>query len=251
MLITKSDTMKTFVLFLLAATSLSVALGQEIERNLKHFTRVVASPRVNVVLIHGDHESIRIHYENLRPGVINARVTGNTLRIYLDDARKIEPMVRTEHRYRRKKSIYQGASLTAYVTYRDLERLEIRGNQELICEGPIDADEFTLCAYGENEITLTSVKAEYFKAKMYGENRLRIGMGRTTEQKYVLYGENKIDTKGMRSDYSFTRIFGEGSLRINSSEEVLIDAFGEPRIYVDGGATVNRRLVIGTPVINH
>jgi hypothetical protein len=241
--------MKTFVLFLLAVTWSSLAPGQEIENNLKHFTRVVASPRVNLVLIHGDRESIRIHYENLPPGLINAKVTGNTLRIYLDDARKIEPSVRTKHGYGRKKSIYEGAVLTAYVTYRDLQRVEIRGNQEVICESPIDAEKFTVCAYGENEITLASVNAEYFKAKMYGENHLRIRNGRATEQKYLLYGENMINTKRMRSDYSFTRIFGEGSLRINSADKVLIDAFGEPRIYVDGGAIVSRRFVIGTPVI--
>ena len=49
----------------------------------------------------------------------------------------------------------------------------------------------------------------------------------------------------MRSDYIITSIFGEGSLRINSAEEVRIDAFGEPHIYVDGGASINKRLVIG------
>jgi hypothetical protein len=243
--------MKTWVLFLFAATSSALAFGQEIEKNLKHFTRVVASPRVNVVLIQGEHESIRIRYENLQPGSINAKVTGNTLRIYLNDARKIEPTARAEHRHGSRESLYNGASVTAYVTYRDLERVEIRGNQALTCESLIDTEKFTLCAYGENEITLKSVKAEYFKAKMYGENRLRIASGRTTEQKYLLYGENKIDTERMRSDYSFTRIFGEGSIRINSSDEVLIDAFGEPRIYVDGGAVINRRFVIGTPVIEN
>ncbi len=80
---------------------------------------------------------------------------------------------------------------------------------------------------------------------MYGENRLRIKKGRTIDQKYLLYGENKINTQALRSHYSFARIFGEGSIKINSSHEVLIDAFGEPRIYVDGGAEINRRLVIG------
>jgi hypothetical protein len=34
-------------------------------------------------------------------------------------------------------------------------------------------------------------------------------------------------------------------LKINSREEVRIDAFGEPKIYVDGGAKVNKRVVIG------
>jgi hypothetical protein len=89
------------------------------------------------------------------------------------------------------------------------------------------------------------LKTGFFKAKLYGENDLHVGTGRTLELKYLLYGENKIDTKGMRSDYITTSIFGEGSLRVNSAEEVRIDAFGEPRIYVDGGAHINRRLVFG------
>lgn len=64
-----------------------------------------------------------------------------------------------------------------------------------------------------------------------------------------LYGENKIDAQGLQSDYIVTSIFGEGSLKINSSEEVFINAFGEPRIPLDGGAQVNRRLIIGKPAI--
>jgi hypothetical protein len=97
---------------------------------------------------------------------------------------------------------------------------------------------------------LSDLKTEYFKAKLYGENDLHIKSGKVIEQKYMLYGENKIDTREMRSDYSVTSIFGEGTLKINSSEEVRVDAFGEPKIYVDGGAHVNRRLVFGKAQIS-
>jgi hypothetical protein len=123
--------------------------------------------------------------------------------------------------------------------------LEIRGNQELTCLDPIESEEFVLRAYGQNEITLHSIKTEYFKAKLYGENDLHVKHGRVIEQKYLLYGENKIDTRDLKSDYIVTSIFGEGSLKIHSSEEVRVDAFGEPSIYVDGGAHVNKRLVFG------
>src|SRR5690606_20326493 len=141
--------------------------------------------------------------------------------------------------------IYEGVLVTAYVTYRDLETLEIRGSQELTCLDPLESDVFRLRAYGENEIRLTSLKTGFFKAKLYGENDLRVQKGRTLEQKFLSYGDNKIDTKGLRSDYIITSVFGEGSLKINSAEEVRIDAFGEPKIFVDGGAHINRRLVIG------
>lgn len=230
--------------FILACLSLA-ASAQEIQKELKHFTRVVASPRVNVILEKGDKESIRLIYNNINEDKINIDVTGRTLRIYLDKARKVERMIPRDDQSGNRESMYNGASVTAYVTYKELDMLEIRGDQELTCKDPIESEEFTLRAYGENEIRFASVKTGFFKAKLYGQNDLRIGKGRTLEQKYLLYGENKIDTKGMRSDYIVTSIFGEGSLRVNSAEEVRIDAFGEPRIYVDGGAHINRRLVFG------
>jgi hypothetical protein len=221
-----------------------LASGQEITKDLNHFTRVVASPRVNVILEKGDRESIRLVYNNVSEHNINIDVSGRTLRIYLDKARKVERM-NPEANDGHRRSMYEGATITAYVTYHELEMLEIRGNQELTCKDPIDTEVFTLRAYGENEINFASLKTGFFKAKLYGQNNLNVQKGRTLEQKYLLYGENKIDTKGLRSDYITTSIFGEGSLRINSAEEVRIDAFGEPRIYVNGGAHINRRLVIG------
>ena len=235
--------LKTLTL-ILSCLTLS-AFCQEINKDLKHFTRIVASPRINMILQKGDHESVRLTYSNVGAEHINIDVTGKTLRIYLDDARKVEPMKGQRDGHGKRESTYQGVAITAYVTYKELDMLEIRGNQELSCKDPLEAETFTLRAYGENEIHLASLRTGFFKAKLYGENDLRIDKGRTLEQKFLLYGENKIDTKGLRSDYIITSIFGEGSLMINSAEEVRIDAFGEPRIYVDGGANINKRLVIG------
>jgi len=233
-------------LFVLTASLFSwFSYGQQIDQDLKHFTRIVASPRVNVILNQGERESIRLVYHNVKPNKINIEVKGKTLRIYLDRARKVEPMQPRDDHYGKRESLYHDASLTAYITYKALDMLEIRGAQELTCESPIASEQFTLRAYGQNEVNLASLHAGYFKAKLYGENRLRVRKGRTIEQKYLLYGENIIDTRALYSDYITTSIFGEGSLKINSTEEVRIHAFGEPRIQVDGGAYVNRRLVFG------
>jgi len=241
--------MKKLTLILAITCISSLALGQEIEMDLKHFTRIVASPRINVILNKGENEFIRLVYHGVSRSNIHIQVTGKTLRIFLDHARKIEGRKSYKNQYGGRESLYEGASLTAYVTYKELDMLEIRGNQELTCQDPIESEEFVLRAYGENEITLTSLHTAYFKAKLYGQNNLKIKKGRALEQKYMLYGENKIDARKFRSDYSVTRIFGEGSLRINTAEEVRIDAFGEPRIYVDGGAHINRRLIVGKATI--
>src|SRR5687768_7376795 len=83
-------TMKPFSLFFILFCLPLLASGQHIEKSVKPFTRVVASPRVNVVLSKGAKESVRLVYSNLTEDVINIIVTGKTLRIYLDNARKYE-----------------------------------------------------------------------------------------------------------------------------------------------------------------
>lgn len=223
------------------------AQSQEIQKDLKPFTKIIASPRVNLILKKGDQESIRLVYSDVTENKINIEVRHKTLKLFLDDARKIE---KTSNRGQRSYSMYEGVSITAYVTYKDLESLEIRGNQELTCNDPIETEDFRLRAYGENEITLASLRTEYFKASLYGQNQLKIKKGKVVEQKYKLYGENKIDTREMRSSFASASIFGEGNVRINTSEHLRVDAFGEPNIYVNGGAHVNRRLIFGNTQIH-
>jgi hypothetical protein len=236
--------MKQLSVFIaLLITSIS-GISQEIQKDLKPFTKIVASPRINLVLQKGNRENIRVVYNDVSKNKINISVRGKTLQIFLDDARRVEK-TESHNGHGSRHGIYEGVAVTAYVTYHELEALEIRGSQELICNDGIDTERFTLKAYGENEITLASLKTEFFKASLYGENKLTIKGGKVIEQKYRLYGQNKINTLELKSAYTSTSIFGEGTLRITSSEEVRVNAFGEPKIEVDGGAQVNRRLVFG------
>jgi hypothetical protein len=248
----KMTSMNKFSLLLVFCLCLTLGLQaqEEIKKDLKPFNSIIASPRINLILRKGDHESIRLVYHDVSQGKINIEVHHKTLQIYLDNARKVEKMASYTDHYRSRKSMYAGVSITAYVTYKNLESLEIRGNQELTCQDALESDEFRLKAYGENEITLASLKTDYFKASLYGQNVLKIRKGRVVEQKYKLYGENRIDTRDMRSAFASASIFGEGNIRINTSEEVRVDAFGEPSIYVNGGAHVNRRLIFGRTEIH-
>ena len=223
------------------------AFSQEIQQDLKHFNKIIASPRVHLVLKKGDKESVRLVYNNVSKSKINIEVQGKTLAIYLDHARKVERL--TNEKGGRTSWMYKGVSITAYVTYTELESLEIRGNQEITCEDAIESEQFRLKAYGENNITLASLKTDFFKASLYGENELKIKKGKVVEQKYKLYGENRIDTRDMKSAFTSTSIFGEGNVRVNSTEQIRVDAFGEPTIYVRGGGHVNKRLVFGKTYI--
>ena len=236
---------KIYILTLLTLVSATLLRAQDVEQNLKSFEKIIASPHIHVVLKKGDKESIRLTFnDNSVKDKMNVEVDGKTLHLYLDGARKIEKYVDNDHQSWNH-GVYHGVNITAYITYKELSSLEIRGDQNLTCADPIESDEFTLRAYGENDIRLASLKTSYFRATLYGENKLLISDGKVLEQRYRLYGENDINTRDMKSAYASTSIFGEGELSLYSAREVRVHAFGSPRIEVSGGGHVNRQLVLG------
>jgi hypothetical protein len=230
------------VIFVLGL-SVSTSLSQEISKDLKSFNKIIVSPRINLILEQGEQETIRLTHSNVDVDKINIKVQGNTLRIYLDDAKVTEKMYRTASNGKR--GIYHDASLTAYVTYKDLEHLEIRGNQELTCNGPLKAERFTLKAYGENDINLSSLKTEYLRTSLYGDNDLKIKTGKAEYQKYKLFGDNKIDTQDLKSFSTTTTIFGESKIKLNSQDNLKVNAFGESQVSYNGNASVSKGLIFG------
>jgi len=237
--------MKKIYLLTLLMASGTLLRAQEAGQAVKSFEKIIASPHVHVVLQKGDKESVRLTFnDGTVKDKMNVEVEGKTLHLYLDGARKIEKYMSYDNQSWNR-GFYHGVRITAYVTYKHLTSLEIRGDQQLICNDPIEAEEFTLRAYGENDIRLASLKTEYFRVALYGENKLEIRDGKVLEQRYRLYGENDINTREMKSAYVSTSIFGEGDLRLHSAREVRINAFGSPRIEVNGGGHVNRQLVLG------
>lgn len=242
------NTQKNLLAFGLLVFSAQLSVAQEINRDLKSFSKIIASPRVNLILEKGEEESIRLIYTNVSPDRINIKVKGKTLHVYLDDAKVIE---KTEHNIPHgRRSIYRDASVTAYVTYTSLEYLEIRGNQELTCDGPLRAKKFTLKAYGENEIRLASVKTEYLKTSLYGDNDLKIRGGKAEFQKYRLFGENRIDTQDLKSYATTANIYGESKIKLSTEDNLRINAFGESQISNRGDASINRGLIFGRTQIN-
>jgi hypothetical protein len=232
-----------FALAALMTWVIASAQAQEITQELKPFTKIITSPHVNLVLEQGDREGIRVVYNDIAQNKINIQVKGHTLHVYLDDARVTDKLERIDRR--QKQSIYRNASVTAYVTYKELKQLQVRGSQEVICNNELIAKKFKLKAYGENQIEFASLKSENFKTSLYGENTLKIKGGRADYTKYKLYGENKIDTRDLTSYSATTTIFGESRVKLTTEDELKVNAFGEADVRYNGNASVNRGLVFG------
>ena len=238
------------ILVLMAAyLTIFTATAQEMVKKVRPFSRIIASPHINVILEEGETETVKIVYHNVSEDRINVEVQGKTLRLYLDDARVTDKL---EGRGRHsKRSTYHDVSITAYITYRTLQHLEVRGAQEVTCHSPIRSDKkFKLKAYGENEINLVSLRTDYLKTVLYGENRLKIKGGRADYQKYKLYGDNRIDASKMKSYSASAMSFGESDVRIYSQDELRVTAFGETRVSFSGDANLSRGLIFGKTDIN-
>ena len=239
--------MKKLLIAALMVSFYSYAAAQEeIIRKVPSFNKISVSPKINLVLEKGDKESVRISYSNIKPGKIYVEVVGNKLRIYLEDARLVDKRKRTNSEYGNSKvSVYHDVTVTAYVTYRFLNELEMRGEETLTCDSPIEADKFKLKVYGEAEVNMASLKTHKFKASLYGVNNIKIKSGESAHQVYRLFGENKIDTRGLESTTANARVYGEGRLKMKATDEVRINAFGEPDIYISGNPHISRGIIIG------
>jgi hypothetical protein len=238
--------MKTTLLTIALSICLSVAMAQSQVQPLQPFDRIITSQFVNVVLEKGDKESVRFEYSGVNPDEVNVKVRRKKLHIYLDNARLVEKQEKFYYNgQNHSRSRYGNDRVTAYITYKELRGVEIRGDEGLVCNGAIKADRFKLKVYGENTVSLASLQTNRFKASIYGSNDIEIKSGAAGHQLYRLFGENKIDTQNMESNTTSSRIYGEGRLTVNASDELRITAFGEPEIRLSGPAHINKGLILG------
>lgn len=225
-------------------TTLSSA--QTLTEALPGFNKITVSPMINLVLSQGEDEHIRIEYDGIDPEKINYSVRGKRLRIYLDDARytvKNEETIKDG--YSQKVPVYKGAKVTAYVTYKSLKNLQVRGEEKVICEDSLVSKKFKIKLFGETEVDLAFLQTGRLKIHAFGENELIIRAGNSEVQTFRLFGENKINTENMYAESIASSFFGESSLKLYASEELSLWGFGEVKMQYSGQPQL-KRFVIGT-----
>lgn len=228
------------------------AKAQVIEKKVNSFDRIIISPRINVKLVKGTQEKVKIETNGLGADKINIKVSGKTLRIYLDQARIQEKRIRVNNYngWDEKISIYEGREVDAIITFRDLKHLQIRGNQTVDCEEPLIADKFKLKLYGETRIKLASLSTDRLKASLFGQNKVLIKGGEASKQIVKLFGENTFNTRRVTSKVAKANSFGVSDVYLNTTDWLKVSAFGESNIFYAGGATLHTGLVLGENQIN-
>ena len=236
---------KLFLTFILITFS-NASSAQEQRILVDHFDKVIVSPHIEVNFVEHETEEVIIEDSKIALDKINVKVTGSTLRIYLDDAQiaaKTEKI--KKENYKICKSIYNGKIATIKVHYKELKELSLRGEQRFVCESLIDQEKFMLKIYGEAEVVLHDVNLEILKTIIYGESSLDIQNGYINKQTYTNYGESEVDVSKITNDETKIISHGEGVYTVNAEEKLRVTAYGEANIEYTGNPHVQKGIIIG------
>ena len=213
---------------------------------MDRFNKVLVGPHIELILEEGDHETVTLSNLKIDDRKVNVKVSGNTLVIYLDDAR-----ITTKHRktyeegYKKKVPIYKGTMVTATISYKYLTKLSLRGEEYHLAKSTLDADKIKVKMYGTGELHINSIQSESLKVKLYGNNLIRIVDGKIRKQKYKSYGENVIDSENLECQIAKTTNFGESKIKLHASEKIKFSSLGESRIRYSGVTWIKKGIVLG------
>lgn len=238
--------MKTIYTILLALLVIQTSFAQTKTVDVDTFDKVIVSPHIQVVFEQGDSESVAIESSTESEEKINIEVNSKTLRIYLDGARDVTKSEKTKQNgYEQRKSIYNGTVVKATVTYKQLEELSLRGEENIVCKSTLKGEKFNLTIYGASQVYLNKVDIGYLKTTIYGASYLEIKGGAIDRHKITAYGETKVNTLGVDSKSAKIIAYGEGSYRLKVNDDLKITAYGEATVAYEGNPKVNKGIIIG------
>jgi hypothetical protein len=214
------------------------------------FDKVIVSPHIEVNLIQGTEEAVTIEKTSVDTDKINIKVKNNTLRVYLDDAKEVtknETVYRNGHK--RKSPIYKGTQVKVTITYTDLEKLSVRGEETVVVESSLNREKFRLKVYGEPTVEFNELNLDLIKTTIYGTGNVKLISGSVEQQRYRAYGEAKVDALEVFSNTTRITSYGAAEFQINTSEEIRITAYGETLVEYSGDPKIKKGLVIGEVVI--
>jgi hypothetical protein len=222
------------------------SLAQDLLIEVESFDKIIVSPHIQVIFVQGNEESVTIEELLVDREKLNVVVKGNTLRLYLEGAKTITKNEKVDnHNRNSKRPIYKGTIVKAIVTYKNIEKLSLRGEQKFVCESSLEMEKFDLVIYGESKVYLNEVNINKLNTKIYGESYLEIKKGSIQNQKIVAYGESKVDAMNVENQNIKITAYGEGVFRFNVIKKLKVTSYGEATFQYTGNPDIQKGLMIG------
>jgi len=192
------------------------------DRSISSFDGIRIGGNFEIFLEQGSVESLRIEADENLMGLIKTEVRSGKLIIHIE-----ENVIRAE-------------SMKAYITFVNIEDIDISGACELIGVGMLNFDDIEIEASGATEIDL-NLHADYLELDLSGSSEVDLE-GDATEMSLEISGAGELFAEDFILQTCDISISGAGSAVINVSDILDIDISGAASVKYKGQPKVSQRV---------
>nr|WP_068887567.1 head GIN domain-containing protein [Pedobacter panaciterrae] len=199
------------------------------ERTVKNFTGVAAGGPINVVIKMGSTESLKFEGDAEAISTLISEVKGNIL------------VIRPKNSWTSWAKKYEGKTITAYVTAKDITSLTMSGNGSIIVNGELTSGEFTSTLSGSGSIK-ANINVDKLTGVISGSGNLNIS-GKTDAVQITISGSGNLNGKTLITNRLSTRISGSGTVSIKTDGTIKAFISGSGNVYYSGNPTIEKTVI--------
>lgn len=208
--------MKKILSFFIAfACSSILLLSQDREtRDLSSFSAISVGEAINVEIKAGDREEAVVEVDGADVSDVETEVFGGTLRIHM------------------RRGNWRNVDVNVYVTYVELEEIDVSSAADLVSDGPIRTEklEVEVSSAGDADIEIDVDQLEV-RVSSAGDLKIR---GNAKEQYVRVSSSGDYDAYDLSSEFAEVDASSSGDARVYVSDKLDADASSSGSVYYKG-----------------
>ena len=192
------------------------------ERQIGSFNAIEVGGAFDIILKQGTAEKCMVEADDNLIGYIVTEVKGNTLKIYQE------------------KGFRDAGELNLYISFVELENIEISGAAELEAKDKLELGDFGLIASGASEVEM-ELEAAIIRLNISGATEVKM-KGNADKLKGDFSGASEFDGWDLKVKEAEIEASGSSDVEINVSEELKIDASGASSVDFKGNPRVMKHV---------
>lgn len=199
------------------------------DRTVKNFTGVAAGGPIHVIIKMGSTESLKFEGDAEAISTLVSEVKGNIL------------VIRPKTSWTSWAKKYEGKTITAYVTAKDITSLTMSGNGSITVTGALTSGEFTTTLSGSGSIK-ANINVDKLTGVISGSGNLNI-TGKTDVVQITISGSGHLNGKELATNRLSTRISGSGTVSIKTDGTIKAFISGSGNVYYKGNPTIEKTVI--------
>ncbi len=194
------------------------------QRPVTSFNKIDVSGDWEVILTQGESESVKLEADKNLLGLIETKVEGGDLVIGA----------------KRNKSLSSEKGLKVYLTFKNLNKIELSGDVKLSATTKLTFDKLQLEGSGSAELNL-DLNANQLDADMNGSSKTML-KGRISEVLFTISGEGSLSALELNINKCTVDISGDGNASVCVKDELNTTISGSGSVQYKGSPLVKKNI---------